>query len=155
MSLFNRDLFLQIARNVGWISIVYFLGLLFALPIRMMLMYSETIYGDDWIPPANLFHYDFGIQFILLIAAPVLLSVFLFRFLQVRQWSDMMHSLPVSRDKIFHFYSVAGMIFLLLPIVAISIILMILQGVYGWEIFYSFKDIFQWAAITAVFYFVF
>ncbi|CEG27043.1 DUF6449 domain-containing protein [Bacillus sp. B-jedd] len=151
MSLFNRDLFLQIARNVGWISIVYFLGLLFALPIRMMLMYSETIYDDNWHPPANLFQYDYAIQFILLIAAPVLLSVFLFRFLQVRQWSDMMHSLPVSRDKIFHFYSVAGMVFLLLPILAISIILMILQVVYGWDYYYGFEDIFQWAAVTAVF----
>ncbi|RHW38098.1 multidrug ABC transporter permease [Neobacillus notoginsengisoli] len=151
MSLFNRDLFLQIGRNVGWISIVYFLGLLFVLPIRMMMMMDSESAYTEWTPYTHLFQYDFAIQFILLIAAPVLLSVFLFRFLQVRQWVDLMHSLPVGRERIFHFYTLSGIVFLLLPIILIAVILMFLHNVTGWSNFYSYEDIWVWTGITAVF----
>ncbi|WP_059170383.1 DUF6449 domain-containing protein [Bacillus sp. FJAT-27445] len=150
MSLFNKDLILQIARSVGWISIVYFLVLLFILPIRMLMLYSDREL-HVWTPSETLFQYDFGIQFVLVIAAPVLLSVFLYRFLHVKQWSDLMHSLPVKRTHIYHFYTVAGFVFLVLPILLISAIILAMQTAYGWNLYMSVEDIAVWAGLTIVF----
>ncbi|WP_053366436.1 DUF6449 domain-containing protein [Bacillus sp. FJAT-27245] len=154
MSLFNKDMILQIGRSVGWISIVYFLVLLFILPIRMMMMYADRdIHG--WAPQETLFLYEFGIQFVLLIAAPVLLSVFLYRYLHVRQWSDLMHSLPIKRTHIYNFYTVAGLVFLALPILLIGVIILVLHTVYGWNLYMSVEDIAIWTGLTLVFNFLF
>ncbi|RDU38854.1 multidrug ABC transporter permease [Neobacillus piezotolerans] len=154
MSLFNKDLILQIGRSVGWISIVYFLVLLFILPIRMMMLYADREM-HVWTPRETLFLYEFGIQFILMVTAPVLLSVFLYRFLHVRQWSDLMHSLPVKRAHIYNFYTVAGLVFLALPIMLIAAIILVLHTMYGWNLYMSVEDIAAWAGLTLVFNFVF
>ena len=103
-SLLNKELILQISRGTGWISIIYFLGLLFALPLRTLMLYTEnTSMGRTPIRVDSLFdfQYDLEIQIGLLIAIPVLMAVFLFRFLQVKQAVDLMHSLPIRREKSF------------------------------------------------------
>lgn len=153
MSLFNKDMILQIGRSVGWISIVYFLVLLFILPIRMMMMYADREL-NVWTPEKDLFQYEFGIQFVLLVAAPVLLSVFLYRFLHVKQWSDLMHSLPVKRSHIYNFYTVAGLVFLAIPILLNALIILLLHTVYGWNLYITVEDIAIWAGLTLVFNFV-
>ncbi|WP_316568756.1 DUF6449 domain-containing protein [Neobacillus sp. YIM B06451] len=154
MSLFNRDMILQVVRSVGWISIVYFLVLLFILPIRMMMMYADREL-HVWAPRETLFQYEFGIQFVLMIAAPVLFSVFLYRFLHVRQWSDLMHSLPIKRAHIYNFYTIAGLVFLALPILLIALIILGLHTVYGWNLYMSVGDIASWVGLTLVFNFIF
>ncbi|WP_409276066.1 multidrug ABC transporter permease [Neobacillus sp. SCS-31] len=154
MSLFNKDMVLQVVRSVGWISIVYFLVLLFILPIRMLMMYADREL-NVWTPQETLFLYDFGIQFVLMVAAPVLLSVFLYRFLHVRQWSDLMHSLPIKRAQIYHFYTAAGLVFLALPILLIAAIILSLHTVYGWNFYMTIEDIAIWTGLTLLFNFVF
>jgi ABC-2 type transport system permease protein len=147
MSLWNKEISLQIGRNIGWISIIYFLGLLFALPINMLMMYS----GDeifDHMEVNNLFEYHLDIQIGLLVIIPILLAVFLFRFLHVKQAADLMHSLPLKREKIFHHYAVIGMVFLILPIVIISILILFIHSALDLQSFFEAKDVFYWAGIT-------
>ena len=105
---FNKQLVLQIIRSTGWISIIYFLGLIIALPLRAMMVYTDNKI-NGWVPESvrNLFQYDMGIQIGLLIAVPVLMAVFLFRFLHVKQAAEMMHSLPIKREKILHHYALS------------------------------------------------
>ena len=85
-SLFNKEIFLQIVRSTGWISLIYFLGLLFSLPIRILMIYTENnTYKRTPEMVESLFQYDLHIQVILFVAIPILMSIFLFRFLQVKQ----------------------------------------------------------------------
>jgi ABC-2 type transport system permease protein len=147
MSLFNKELMLQIGRSTGWVSLVYFLGLLFAVPIRILMNYSDE-YNRINLKVENLFLYDFEIQIVLLIAIPVLMSVFLFRFLHVKQATDLMHSLPLKRERIFHHYALCGLGLLILPVVIITIIVLSMHAVLDLSPYFDTKDIFYWAGVT-------
>ena len=88
-SLFNREIFLQIVMSSGWISLIYFLGLLVSLPIRILMIYTENnTYKHTPEMVVNLFRYDLEIQVILFVVIPILMSIFLFRFLQVKQSAE-------------------------------------------------------------------
>ncbi|MEH7107893.1 DUF6449 domain-containing protein [Bacillus sp. JJ1764] len=150
MSLFNKELLLQISRSTGWISIVYFIGLLFLLPIRILLTYSDEEYMRVMQKPENLFHFNFEFQIGLTVIIPVILAVFLFRFLHVKQATDLIHSLPLKRDKIFYHYLLAGMVFLIIPIVLITLILHVMNAVFDLHLIYSVSDIYYWAGTTLV-----
>lgn len=147
MSLLNKEISLQIGRNIGWISIVYFLGLLFALPINMVMKYSDDEIFDN-LEVDNLFQYGLDIQLGLMVIIPILLAVFLFRFLHVKQAADLMHSLPLKRERIFHHYAIFGMVFLILPVVIISILILFIHSAMDLHTFFEAKDIFYWAGIT-------
>ncbi|UQD52131.1 multidrug ABC transporter permease [Bacillus methanolicus] len=153
ISWFNRELVFQIFRSVGWIGIVYFLSLFFALPLEILMKASN----DEFLKYAkvnNLFEFNYDIQLIFMIVLPVLLSVFLFRFLQVKQAADLIHSLPLKREKIYHHYAVSGFILLLLPVVLNSVVLIIVQKVMGLEQLFGLKDISYWMGKTLLLNFV-
>lgn len=153
-SLFNKEMVLQVNRSIGWISIIYFLGLFFALPLRILMSYL----GDQqeyFTPVRGLFAFDFGIQIILFVSVPVILAVFLFRFLHVKQAADLMHSLPLKREKIFHFYTLTGWLFLILPVVAISVITSIIHLIYDLNLYFQLEDIAVWAGTVILFNTVF
>lgn len=146
----NKQLILQTVRSSGWIPIIYFLGLLFALPFGILRLYTDNkvsgLHPQE--PMGSLYQYDIDIQFGLLIAVPVLMAIFLFRFLQVKQAAEMMHSLPLKREKIFHHYSVIGMIYLITPVVLITLIVLIMNAVIDLNAYFQMKDIFIWAGTT-------
>src|SRR3954468_23510878 len=148
-SWFNKELLLQIGRSTGWISIVYFLGLLFILPIQLLMIYSDET--KSYYPqPNNLFPINFTFQIGLIVIVPVILAVFLFRFLQVKQAADLMHSIPLKRERIFHQYALTGMVLLILPVVIIAIIILLMHNTLDFSNMFSVKDIFYWAGTTLV-----
>jgi ABC-2 type transport system permease protein len=149
MSLFNKEMILQIGRSTGWISIVYTLGLLFTLPIKMLMMYSDDKLVE-YPKVTSLFHYDFTIQIGFIAVAPVLMAVFLFRFLHVKQATDLMHSLPVKRERIFHHHVIIGIVFLIVPVAIISILILFIHATMDLSSMFSVKDIFYWAGTTMV-----
>ncbi|AGK53918.1 hypothetical protein B1NLA3E_10820 [Bacillus sp. 1NLA3E] len=146
MSLFNKEILLQILRSVGWVSIVYFIGLLFALPIRMMMTYSK----DEFVkaPLDSLFQSDFVIQIVLLIIIPVLLAVFLFRFLHVKQSVDLMHSLPIRREMLFYHYVITGVGLLVIPVLLIAILVMITHASLDLDLYFGMRDVLYWVGVT-------
>lgn len=147
MSWFNKELILQIGRSTGWISIIYFLGLLISLPLRMMMMFSDD-YKFDNNMIRNLFYFDFHIQVSLMIVVPVLLAVFLFRFLHVKQATDLVHSLPMTREKVFHHYALTGMVFLAVPVTIISLAILFVRSNLSLQHVFSVEDVFYWAGVT-------
>lgn len=150
-SWFNKELILQITRNAGWISLVYFLGLSLALPLRILMLYTdERFMNNHPAPVRTLFEYDFAIQLGLMLVIPILMSVFLFRFLQVRQSADLMHSLPIKRRKIFHYYTISGMIGLVLPIAITALVVAVIHGVLDLDRFFQLKDILYWSISTII-----
>ncbi|PFO09727.1 multidrug ABC transporter permease [Bacillus sp. AFS076308] len=149
MSWFNKEILLQIGRSTGWVSIVYFLGLLFILPIQLLMIYSDET--KSYYPePNNLFLVNFTFQIGLIVIVPVILAVFLFRFLHVKQAADLMHSLPLKRERIFHQYALTGMVFLILPVSVITFIILLMHNTLDFSNLFSVKDIFYWAGTTLV-----
>ncbi|MDM5224687.1 DUF6449 domain-containing protein [Cytobacillus sp. NJ13] len=148
-SLVKREILKTILRSVGWVSIVYFLGLFFAIPLDIMMSSSED--QRKYLDIDNLFQYNFQLQYIFTISVPVAMSVFLFRFMQIKQYSDLMHSLPIRRESIFHQYALTGIMLLNLPVLLIAFIVLILYQPLDLQEFYSVGEIFNWAGITLLF----
>jgi ABC-2 type transport system permease protein len=151
----NKELIIQSLRNVGWLGIVYFIGLLFALPIDILgkltnpnLTYYNNIYE-------NLFKMQYPIQMGLLFLIPVLLAVFLFRYLHVKQSADFIHSLPVKRNKIFHHALLTGLGILLIPILLNTVFLLVLYWITELSLYIDAADIFVWGGITLLMSFLF
>jgi ABC-2 type transport system permease protein len=150
MSLFNKEIILQIGRSAGWISIVYFLGLLFLLPIRMLMIYSDQNHVMNYQHFKNLFKYNFEFQVGLIIIVPVMLAVFLFRYIQVKQSADLMHSLPIKRGSLFHHYALTGILFLILPIILVALIILLMHSTLNISGWFTPKDVWYWAGSTTV-----
>ncbi|MCA1056114.1 DUF6449 domain-containing protein [Rossellomorea aquimaris] len=144
----NKELIIQILRNVGWIGIVYFIGLLFSLPIDILgkLTNPNVIYYNSLYE--NLFKIQYPIQMGLLFFIPVLLAVFIFRFLHVKQAADFIHSLPISRGRIFQHTLLTGLGILLIPILLNTAFLFILYGMTEVNLYIDAADIFAWSGIT-------
>jgi ABC-2 type transport system permease protein len=150
MSLFNREMILQVGRNVGWISVVYFFGLFFMIPLRIMMNYSGENY-QYFRPIPSIFHLEFGVQFLMYITVPVVLAVFLYRFLHVKAAADLMHSLPLKREKIHQFYTLTGFAYLILPVILIALISIVIHTVYDLNLYFQLADIWRWTGTVILF----
>lgn len=150
-SLLNKELIIQTVRSGGWISLIYFAGLFFAVPLRILMMYAEENEELYLRKVDSLFQYDYEIQIFLIIILPVALAVFLFRYLQVKQAVDLMHSVPISRDKIFHHYALSGMAFLILPIIVNAVMVLMIHSILGLNSVFQVGDVFRWAGVIILF----
>lgn len=147
--LVNKEIRKTIMRSIGWVAIVHFLGLIFAVPLEILM--TTTGEQRQYIRAESLFYFHFEIQAVLNIGIPVILAVFLFRYLQVKPYSDFMHSLPIKRDRLFHQYALTGMILLILPVLLIAIIISALYIPLNLSEFITWADIFKWLGITIMF----
>ncbi len=146
ISWLNKQLILQTFRSAGWISIIYFIGLMFALPLDIFSRYeNDTRVNFQPQPMESLFQYTMPIQVGLLIIVPVLMAIFLFRFLHVKHAAEMMHSLPLKREKIFFHYTLSGIVGLIVPVVLSALIIIILYSVIDLSAYFQMEDIFIWA----------
>ncbi|WP_235822819.1 DUF6449 domain-containing protein [Cytobacillus massiliigabonensis] len=149
ISLVNKEIRRTIIRSVGWVTIVHFLGLIIALPLEILM--TATGEQRQYIRAESLFYFHFEIQAVLNIGIPVILAVFLFRYLQVKPYSDFIHSLPIKRDRLFHQYALTGMILLIFPVLLIAIIISALYIPLNLAEFFTWTDIFKWLGITIMF----
>ncbi|KMY42779.1 DUF6449 domain-containing protein [Peribacillus loiseleuriae] len=149
-SWFNKEICMQIFRNMGWVGIVYFLGLVFALPLKMLMMHTndEYIYYQEIKNP---FSYLFEIQYGLMLIIPVLLAIFLFLYVHLKDSADFLHSLPISRKVLFNHYVGMGVAFLTIPVLVISCTVFILRSVLDVGMFISIEEILIWTGITWLF----
>ena len=76
----------------------------------------------------NLFSSQQMIQYVLVIVIPVLFAIFLFRFLQMKQASDFIHSLPITRRSIYFHMIGTGIGFIILPILLTGLILILFHS---------------------------
>ncbi|BCB02257.1 DUF6449 domain-containing protein [Bacillus sp. KH172YL63] len=140
----NKEIIIQSLRNVGWVGIVYFVGLLFALPVNIIGQLSRD---PQFYPVAiyeNLFKVQYPFQMGLMLFIPVILSLFLFRYVHVKQSGDFMHSLPIRRGTLFFHYTWLGFALLIIPIVLNTIILITLYTVTDLQQYIDIKDILLW-----------
>lgn len=148
ISLPSLELLKLMGRSSGWVSILYFLGLLFSIPFEIWMIDSNERFMYQ---PENVFQYNYDIQLVFLIAVPVLLPLFLFHFMQSKQSSDLIHSLPVKREKIFHQYTISGWVMLNIPVVIIAAIVFLQWSMMDLSVAFSVNKIFIWLGVTVLF----
>ncbi|SNT45496.1 ABC-2 type transport system permease protein [Bacillus sp. OK838] len=145
---FNQELIIYIFRSTGWIGFLYFVGLIFALPLEMLTIILNE--NNEYVEFDNLFSSQQMIQYVLVIVIPVLFAIFLFRFLQMKQASDFIHSLPITRRNIFFHMIGTGMGFIVLPILLTGSILILFHSAIDIERLYTIPDIWSWMGITFI-----
>ena len=152
---YHKQLSVLILRNVGWGSIVSFLAIFFSVPLYLLLIEKDDDWkqgGPDYYPMfERVFDVNLFVQVLVMIALPILLAIFLFRFLQSKSYSDLMHSMPLKRSYLFHYYSISGILLLLLPILLNGIILRLIYSAAHLEYFFPASDIYKWFLIFAIF----
>lgn len=112
---FNRGIFKHNMHQVGWVALAYFLCLLFTLPIQILFEYSNATPTSPFLPRASLFFYSHGLIYFLTFILPLLLGIFLFRYMQVKLSSDFIHGLPIRREQLFIQQMLTGTILVIVP----------------------------------------
>ncbi|TXC89267.1 hypothetical protein FS935_17480 [Metabacillus litoralis] len=119
-SFFKPIVVKQDLRQHGWICIVYFILLLFALPLEMLqLADREYIIFSDY---KNYFMINTEIQAIILFSIPIACGLLIFRYLQTEASVDTAHSLPIRRETLYVSHIISGLLLLLIPILLTSCI---------------------------------
>ncbi|TCP29161.1 ABC-2 type transport system permease protein [Scopulibacillus darangshiensis] len=147
-SWFSKEIAFQNLRTVGWVGFVYLAGLLFAVPLKIIMLATDD--NQYFVRFENLFSFNADLQWFLTCVIPVLLSIFLFRYLQVKNASDLIHSLPIKRTRIFNQYLIMGILMLIIPVVLTGITLLILHSVMDVTDYYSLKDVLYWLLDTII-----
>ncbi|PAF35921.1 hypothetical protein CHH58_15160 [Terribacillus saccharophilus] len=145
-SLIKKQIILHDVRQVGWLSVLYFLALLLILPIQIIIQYSNP-QAQEYMEKGNLFLYIPEVQWLLSITVPVLLGILLLRYLHKKQVSDFIHSMPVKRVSLFHHHLVVGVVLLFIPIMLNALILLGLQAFSGIGFYYNAMHVLSWLGI--------
>ncbi|MEB1808616.1 MAG: DUF6449 domain-containing protein [Bacillaceae bacterium] len=150
---FNRGIFIQDLRSVGWVGIAYFICLLFALPLQLLMAYTRDGHEHRFFtrPFTSLFEISIEFQVFLMFLMPVLLSIFIFRYIQVKSSSDFVHSLPVKRENLYNQHVLLGIVILFVPIFLTGLVAWILGSVLPAEELLSFSSVVSWMAVSLLF----
>lgn len=121
-SLLDRAILLNDFKSFAWIGIVYLLGLLFIVPFNLCLLYNNWLKNDYQVPNyLNVLAYN-DMSLILTMIIPVLTGILLFRYLQTNKAADMVHALPIKRATLYNTHILAGLIFLLVPLLITALV---------------------------------
>jgi ABC-2 type transport system permease protein len=144
---FSRGIWRQALRQHGWIGILYLIGLLFAVPMQLIMAdgrYQEPRTLDD------LFASPLEAQLFFLVTIPIAAAVFIFRYMQGRASSDLIHSLPIRRESLFVSHFMSGICLLLIPIWLTAIVTALIQPIVSSSHVYSLSDVVSWGVIVSI-----
>lgn len=146
-SWFNRELLILDFRSVGWISLLYTIALFFIMPVKIMFVlsndhrYTKADLAASFTDP---FQINWFFQVLIYFIVPILLAIFLFRFIHVKEQAELIHAFPIKREKIFVQKAFSGVIFLTVPLLVNAVILVVLTQVFDISSFLSFGEIAEW-----------
>lgn len=146
-SFFNNGIIFHALRRFSWIGIIYTLLIFFAVPMNLIMYH-----GKDEIYPENikiLFYFrENDIQSYFILMVPVLLGVLIFKYLQSKNSSDMLHCLPIRRNVVFRSYIFTGLIILTFPVMINAVISWCLKHYLNMGMYFETRDIIKWIAVT-------
>ncbi|MEJ9305583.1 DUF6449 domain-containing protein [Priestia megaterium] len=151
-SSFNRGMWIQSMRNVGWIGALYTLVLLFIVPLQIILRYTGEVNKDGIYTEKlkTLFEVVGSLQFLFMFTVPVVLAIFLFRYIQTKSAADYIHSLPISRGALFWQNVLLGIVSLVLPVIISAIVLFLIKDSVNVDDLYTIRLILRWAIDTII-----
>lgn len=158
-SFFNKGIILDDLRRFGWISIAYTLALFLLVPLKVLMWHDSEEFKMGFLSKEIIKHVfylsDSEGQGILLVTVPILLAIFLFRYMQVKISSDMIHSLPIKRDVLYRSHVFIGVLLLIIPVLINGLILVFLNKSVDLGHYYRIYDVIQWAGISILMNLVF
>lgn len=148
-SWFNNQILLQGFRVAGWIGIIYTVALFFVLPINFIMLVTSEFPNEFYFENHSFYHY---MEFpgALTIVAPVLVAIFILRYLQVKSSSDLYHSLPIKRQTLYVNFMTVGILLVSLPVIINGVIVAILYPLMDLQLLFDFESIFAWVGITVL-----
>ena len=153
-NLIEKALFLSDLKRFWWLSGLYFVALLFNLPIYFLMQGASA--EEQWqlqvLKDFITLTPNYGsFQILLIYAVPVLLAVLLFMYLHSARATAAVHSLPVTKNKLFITHCAAGILLLVLPVVLTGLALMVVGQVDFLQDIYSVNDVLAWMGQTLLF----
>ncbi|WP_077305454.1 hypothetical protein [Terribacillus halophilus] len=144
----KKQVILYDLRQVGWLSVLYFLALFLIVPLNIIIKYSNQKTREIVMEKGEVFLYVPEFQWILSITVPVLLGVILFRYMHKKQASDFLHSMPVKRKTLLGHHTIVGLLLLFVPIGLNAIILITIQAVSGIGDYFNASDVLSWLGLV-------
>ncbi len=145
---FNRGLWWYALRQAGWLGILYGLIMIGILPIGLMRADQYSEYLEPMIVN-HLFELNGDMQALMIVGFPALVAVFLTRYMQGKQLSDLFHSLPLKRHHLLSIVMVAGSVIVLLPTSIVALIVSLMRPSLE-RVSISQMQIIEWAASTSI-----
>lgn len=149
-SSFSRGIFLNSLKNQGWVGVVYLLILLVAVPLNILMMYTSSSRIPMNIHAIERLFFREEIQRLAILVIPVLLAILLFRYLQEKNATVMMHSLPVTRRATFRSKVLAGVLTLITPVLVTGVVTWLLRWGLGLQEYISGEHLWKWVGMTIV-----
>jgi len=149
-SYFDKGIILNECKRLYWVPILYFLGLFISVPLQILLEVQRYMPDLEenmqylWIT-RNILGFNHPGTLVMLFVVPVAVGLLMYRYLQKRKNSDMIHSLPIKREALYISHGVTGVLFLLIPLVLITAITGIIQQIFGLEFIFTLQDLWIWA----------
>lgn len=148
-SFFKSTVIKQDFRQHGWISIVYFLSLIFTVPLGLLQLASrENIIFSDYDTYIKI---NTEIQVFLYFLIPVAAALLLFRYIQNESSVDMVHSLPIRRETLYISHIISGLILLIIPIILTVIItFFVTNSIEGFKGILTVSDLLAWTGLISL-----
>ena len=155
MSLFNLGVIKQDLKQHGWIGILYLIGLLFTIPLKLMMMASNVKDDPSRINQyqyiVDLFNINLEIQVVLLFSFPILAGIMIFRYLQTKESVDLYHSLPINRKSLYLNHITSGLFLLLPPILLTGITTWVVLQFAPLSKYLATSEVWNWVGILTLF----
>lgn len=156
---FNRGLWSQAFRQSTWLSVLYLIGLLIALPLMIITKNNDYesnfgLYTGVW-KLDDLFYFGAQLQPFCIMIFPAFIAIFLTRYMQNKKSADLFHSLPFRREQLLSIHILVGIILNLIPIAITMIVLVIIKNKLTY-FEYTGIQIWQWGlSVFAISLFIF
>lgn len=155
MLFFNKGTLKNDLKRFSWIGILYLLFLTFALPLQILMTHIKNT-KDYNLSMQLIFDLNNGTEMLQppMFILPIILALFLFRYIQNKNSVDMLHSLPIKRITLYDNHVFFGIMTLIIPVIITAIISCILKSTLNLNdlnLHFTYNQIFVWCGITILF----
>ncbi|MGH4120470.1 DUF6449 domain-containing protein [Clostridium sp.] len=156
MLFFNKGVLKNDLKRFSWIGILYLLFLTFALPLQILMTHHINNTKNYNISMQLVFDLNNGTEMLQppMFILPIILALFLFRYIQNKNSVDMIHSLPIKRITLYDNHVFFGIMTLMIPVIITAIISCILKSTLNLNdlnLHFTYNQIFVWCGITILF----
>ncbi|MDR5658439.1 DUF6449 domain-containing protein [Serpentinicella sp. ANB-PHB4] len=148
-SYFSKGIIRNEIKRLYWVPILYFIALFLTVPLQIIMEVQRYLPNleenlNSIRIHQNILYFNSGIIMVSIFTIPVVVGLLLFRYLQNKDSSDMIHSLPIKREGLFISYVLAGIGFIVVPILLTGIIILIIRAIFDLAILFTVKEVFVW-----------
>lgn len=157
--LVNVELIKQILRRTGWIGVLHFLIPFLAMPVGLYIEASmsglhntsDGFYAAAKPSYETISQLGMVYQGMIYLVCPILLTLFLYRYLTDKYSTDFIHAAPISRKSLLVHYLSTGTIMLVLSTLLVGLLTLVSQHISGFPDLFNANDYLYWFARTIMY----